>query len=340
MDWMWWTQHVLHDVLALRRNLGADAVREVERTPLGKRQSLFEKEVVQSVLAGLPSGAVLHAEGYDIIGPDDSEWTVGLDPVDGTAGDARFGGVGCLASGLPVSSVLAIRRTSPHPTFGSMKYAGILNLRDGQIFWASSDAAFEARDGKTRRLARSAQHNRHAPAIACEIARRANAFLRFLIPYGPLYPEIYSDSNSSAIAMLWALTGYCDLWWNANLPGIAGAGQRGHELGAIAVFARALGAYAVTTAARNGQVVVEGPLDGAPYTFDGQTSVILGVDEKIVSHYLGLVNASLAKQVTVWSKGGQRITTSVGSLIAQLYDWYPDERWSLPLVHDVPAHSA
>ena len=69
--------------------------------------------------------------------------------------------------------------------------------------------------------------------------------------------------------MLWSLLGYCDALLNCNIPGITGAGSRGHELGAIAVFARALGAYAVATGVEGGQITLTGALDDAPYTVIG-----------------------------------------------------------------------
>lgn len=166
------------------------------------------------------------------------------------------------------------------------------------------------------------------PAVGWEIARRANSFLRFLIPYG-VYPEMVADSHSSASVMLWALQGYIDAWFNFNLPGINGAGQRGHELGAIAVFARAMGACALQTKVDGNQVVVAGNLDDAPYTFDDQTSVILGPDRRIVEHYLGLINAGLSRDITL---GGTKM--KLGEVLAELYRQYPNERWGLPLVKE------
>jgi len=300
-----------------------------EKSDKGKRQTVFEYEAVMMIRKELPAGMGLDAEGYEYFGPEDAEFILALDPTDGTAGDARSLGAG-VKNGLPVTAVMVIRENVPNSTFASVKYAGVLDLRHGEIFTAGSDGAWRGDQNLGESLKAVSQYNVHAPAVTTEIARRANSFFRFLIPYG-LYPEVFADSNSSALVMLWALQGYCDLWWNSNLPGISGAGQRGHELGAMAVFARAMGACALQTRIEGNQVVIAGSLDDAPYTFDGQTSVILGPDRKVVDHYLGLVNASLSRKVSFGPIGGELCLAEV---LAELNRQCPNERWGLPLVKE------
>ncbi len=332
-----WT-YVITRLLERIRNLRdctADPASEVERTDLGKRQSRFEHDVhrlLVTVAGDFPTVLRVEVEGYKHFGPADAPWVLCVDPVDGTAGDARLNGIGGLSTGLPVSTVVAIRRNVQNPTFADVHYAGILELGIGRIFVAGPEGAFYGSERGLQPLVRRPQYNVHSPAIATEIARRSNAFLRFLVPYG-VYPEQFADSHSSAIVMLWSLLGYCDMYWNAELPGIKGSGQRGHELGAVAVFARALGACAFTTVTYELQVIIAMPLDYAPYTFDGQTSVVMGVDEAIVKHYLGLVNASLRRYVTLRDGIGSPIEEcSVGKMLALLHQAVPNERWDLPLI--------
>ena len=354
MDWTNWVREALCALRETRIINGKRGVSPGDESDLGKRQTVFENSAVRIIRELLPPNTALEAEGYQIVNPatGDIRWIVEFDPTDGTAGDVRSRGVNCFGSdnGLPVSCVLSVRENVPNPTFASVKHSGILSLHDWHIFWASDDGAFletgTINNRSGLRLVGIPQYNLHAPAIACEVTRRANAFLRFLVPYG-VYPEVFADSHSSAVIMLWSLLGYCDLYWNANLPNVAGAGQRGHELGAIAVFARAMKSYAVQTAIEGNQIVFAGDLDNAPYTFDGQTSVILGVDEHIVHHYLDLVNSGLASKVKFkvpgqtlklnFPKGGQEITLTVGDVIAELYRQYPNRQWSLPLVRHTPS---
>ncbi|MDP3696696.1 MAG: hypothetical protein Q8R55_01535 [Candidatus Taylorbacteria bacterium] len=326
MDWTDWTRGLPGSLGMIRRRLGERATSPGPASDLGKRQTLFEHEAVMFVrerMDRFPQTVRLEAEGYNPVGPEDAEWIIGFDPTDGTAGDARQGGTG-IYNGLPVSCVLAVRRNVPNPTFASVEYAGILDLHHGDIFVAEPANT----EVKVERMSCRPQYNIHAPAVGWEIARRANAFLRFLIPYG-VYPEMVADSHSSASVMLWALQGYIDAWLNFNLPGIEGAGQRGHELGAIAVFARAMGACAVQTKVEGNQVVIAGNLDDAPYTFDGQTSVILGPDRKIVDHYLGLINAGLLRDIILGAT-----TMKLGEVLVELYRQYPSGRFSLPLISD------
>lgn len=329
-SWFEWVSETLRILNNVRERLGKKATDSGTASDLGKRQTRFEDEAVVLVKKVLPTRSVsvrLEAEGYNPVGPENAEWVIGLDPTDGTAGDARRGGAG-ISSSLPVSCVLAVRRNIPNPTFASVEYAGILDLHGGDTFYAGPDGAEKLSGLTANYLTCRAQYNIHMPAVGWEIARRANSFLRFLIPYG-VYPEMVADSHSSASVMLWALQGYIDAWFNFNLPGINGAGQRGHELGAIAVFARAMGACALQTKVDGNQVVVAGNLDDAPYTFDDQTSVILGPDRRIVEHYLGLINAGLSRDITL---GGTKM--KLGEVLAELYRQYPNERWGLPLVKE------
>lgn len=335
MNWNEWMMGLSISLGMLRRNLGAKATSPGPASDLGKRQTVFEHEAVMFVrerMDRFPQTVKLEAEGYNPVGPEDAEWIFGFDPTDGTAGDARMGDSE-VSSGLPVSCVFAVRRNVPNPTFASVEYAGILDLHHGDTFSAwpgGAEKLFHA-DGnliKVESMSCRPQYNVHAPAVGWEIARRANSFLRFLIPYG-VYPEMVADSHSSASVMLWALQGYIDAWLNFNLPGITGAGQRGHELGAIAVFARAMGACAVQTGVEGNQVIIAGPLDDALYTFDGQTSVVLGPDRRIVEHYIGLVNAGLSREITLGSA-----TMKLGGVLAELNRQYSSERFSLPLIPD------
>ena len=332
MNWSDWTAGLPGSLGMIRRELGEAATSPGPASDLGKRQTVFEHEAVMFVrerMDRFPQTVRLEAEGYNPVGPEDAEWIIGFDPTDGTAGDARQGGAG-ISSGLPVSCVIAVRRNIPNPTFASVEYAGVLDLHNGDIFVAGPDGAerlFHTNtEVKVERMSCHPQYNVHAPAVGWEIARRANAFLRFLIPYG-IYPEMVADSHSSASVMLWALRGYIDVWLNFNLPDIEGAGQRGHELGAIAVFARAMGACAVQTKVEGNQVVIAGLLDDAPYLFDGQTSVILGPDRRIVDHYLGLINDSLLRDVILGSTA-----MKLGEVLVELYRQHPSQRFGLPLI--------
>lgn len=329
-----WIHGLIGGLRMLRCDLGERAALPGPESDLGKRQTVFEHRAVMFVrncIDGFHRSVRLEAEGYNPVGPEDAEWIVGFDPTDGTAGDARMGD-SKVPSGLPVSCVFAVRRNVKNPTFASVEYAGILDLHYQNTFSAwpgGAERYYHVNHGvKVERMSCRSQYNVHAPAVGWEIARRANSFLRFLIPYG-IYPEMVADSHSSASVMLWALQGYIDAWLNFNLPGISGAGQRGHELGAIAVFARAMGACALQTKVEGNQVIVAGPLDDAPYTFDDQTSVILGVDRKIVDHYLRLINDGLAIKLKL---GGQ--TFEVGEVLAELYRQYPNQRFGLPLVKE------
>ncbi len=320
-----WLFDVMTALWQKRCDLGAEAAAEALPTDERKRQTKFELEAVFFMRQRLLPHAVLQAEGWKFH-QSAAQQIVGFDPTDGTAGDARFRGIGTLRQGLPVSLVISVRDNIDNSTFASVTHAGILDLRTGQLFVAAPDRVLTYVNGKEQQLQRTLQYNVHAPTVATEIARRALAPLRFLIPY-KVYPEMYSDSNSSAMVMLWALLGYCDVWFNCTLPGIEGAGQRGHELGALAVFARTLGACAWYTAVQDGQIVVLGSVDNAPYTFDGQTSVILGVDERIVDHYVQLLNKSLAHKITIGS-----LYPTVWEVFTALYRDCPAQRWSLPLV--------
>ena len=324
-----WLINTLVKLWEIRSRLGDEAARELGTTDMGKRQTQFEYHAVRDVFEHLLERSALQAEGwkFDQPSPTDVDWIIGLDPTDGTAGDARFRGVGVLQSSLPVSLVLTIRRNIPDSTFASVEYAGILDLRSGQIFVAREQGATTLKEGVWLPLERKPQYNQHAPAVGWEVARRALAPIRFLIPY-EVYPEMYSDSNSSAMVMLWSLLGYCDVWFNCELPGIQGAGQRGHELGAAVVFARALGACAIHTKAEGGQIIYAQELDNTPYSFDSQTSIILGVDEYIVRHYLSLMNETLNR--SMWLLGYGCIPAH--AFFALMYHDIPGTKWSLPLV--------
>lgn len=331
MSWTEWLINALTRLSSLRGELSDRATSPGKSSSLGKRQSLFEEKAVELILDILPAQTIIEAEGYSAFEVKDAEWVIELDPTDGTAGDARLGEINSLVRGLPVTCVISVRKNVSNPTFESVRYAGILNLRDNQMFLANESEAFTFDSQKNRvTLHPTKQYNIHAPAIATEAARRANAFLRYLIPYG-IYPEVFADSHSSAMVMLWSLLGYGDLYFNAELPGIEGAGQRGHELGAIAVFARVLNSYAVRTTTTENQIIIVGLLDEAPYTFDGQTSVIVGVDERIVDHYLSYINAGLKRQITFSTDRG-KLSLSAAKVLAEMYRQYPDERWELPLV--------
>ncbi len=325
-----WLRTKLRDLRDMRVEMGRRATEPGKMSDLEKRQTLFESEAVEFLKSGLEPDMILEAEGYNPVGPRDAKWIVGVDPTDGTAGDARSAGA-MVINHLPVSAVMSLRKNIPNPTFASVVCAGMIDLSNnvGEIFLADDKLAYIP--GQFSVMEPISQYNIHAPAVATEIARRANSFLRFLIPYG-IYPETISDSHSSAMVMLWVLRGYIDLYWNSNLPGISGAGQRGYELGAMSVFARAMGACALQTKVEDNQVVVAGPLDDAPYTFDGQTPVILGPNRKIVDHYLGLINGSLKREINF----GTGYPKCVAHVLSELYHQCPNERWSLPLIPEQP----
>lgn len=314
----------------LRASLGESAGTELEeKTNLGKRQNRFERDVVEMTFRRFPhlnvqAESILPSWGEREL--KEGEFVLCLDQVDGTAGDVRTTGAK-VQTGLPISSVVALREHRKNPTFASVIRAGLLDLRDDTIYLAGPEGADVIDKRGVRHLKRTPQYNRHVPMVAIENARRANAFHSFLIPYG-VY-GVVSDQYSSATNMLWSLMGCHDVWLNFNPPGLTGAGQRGHELSAMAVFARQLRACAYEIGAEGDQMTLLRPLDEATYTFDGQTSVIMGVDEGIVRHYLDLINTSLRKIVKI---GG--IEVSVLQVLQALMTTLPGERYNFPLVPD------
>lgn len=329
-----WLYEALFMGRGLRMGLGDSATEPGQFSTRGKRQTRFEAEFTARLYKMLPGHTILEIEGYEPQGPEDALWTISVDPTDGTAGDVRSAGVG-VRDGLPVSAVIAIRRNKPNATFASVERAGLLNLRTGEIVIAGPRGAFVEDEFMARRpLPKAIQYNKHAPEVSCAMYR-CNAFIRWLIPYGPAYPEQFSDSHASASVMLWALQGYCDAWFNFNLPGMTEAGQKGHELGAMAVFARALGSAAFAARSVDGQIQLS-PLENEPYTFDGQTGVVLGPDEKIVSHYISLINESLAKEVVIETIARDKhlsgVKLPVWKVLSQLQLQVPTRLFSLPLI--------
>jgi len=320
----------LRGLWKLRQELGPAAVmRATEKTPQGKLQTLFEKDAVDFGSAfwlreqdGYP--ILFEAEGWDreggLLSDHDLMMLVSIDPVDGTAGDVGHGFCGQFDGALPVSTVIAIRDPRDR-TFGGVKFAGALDLHTGQIFLAGGGNVLTVRaNGISHPLTRQPQYHRRNPMIAGEFARRALWPLRYLIPYG--VTEFPSDSHSSFISMLKALVGELDIWLNIQLPGIKGAGQRGHELGAAAVFARELGACVIVVGAEESRLIRMCDLDEQEYTFDGQTSVILAVDKETARHYFDLINAGLERTADMSG------TVTVADAICQLQDQYPDERFA------------
>ncbi len=327
MDWMKWIYSALMERFVLLHGLGSDASAPGGTSSEGKRQNRFETEAVQLLNATFPKEVGRQTEGYSFEGPSDAQWIVYDDPQGGTVGFTRGLDVGGSVSNLAVGSLLMVQENVPDPTFKSVRYAGMLDLRDGTMYISDGERALHAKaGGQTVKLVTRPMYNRHYPIIGTENTRRANGFWHFLIGHG-LYPQVVGDSHSTFCGpFLGAALGEVDFTIAANPPGITDCGTRGDDLGAAAVFFRAMGAYAVQVEARDNQMVVVGPLDDAPYSFDGLTSVVLAPTEKIAQHYLGRINRALARPA---------FGTTVASVLAELYnESVPNERWQLPIVDD------
>src|SRR3989344_8901917 len=189
-----WISKMLEKLQQLYNSLGSTVSQAGPESDLGKRQCVFEAAAVDFLKNNLPRNTGLHAEGYRPHNLERAEFIVSFDPIDGTAGFVRSAMNGHRASmilngsSLPVTSVLAIRPAwRPNPSFGWVRYAGILNVLTGEMFIAGDGidgALHTVESGNRRRLLATPQYNLHSPNVACEVARRENSFFRYLIPYG------------------------------------------------------------------------------------------------------------------------------------------------------------
>ncbi len=328
---MKWIRETLEMRWQLLVQLGREASAPGGESPQGKRQNRFETEAVWSTnYSAIKSQSDVQIEGYpyDPATTPHPSWTVYDDPQGGTVGFSRGIDAGGSVTDLSVGSLLLVQENGPYPTFGSLKYAGNLDLRNGAIYLSDGKTAFRIKPGmEPEKLVTKPMYNRHYPVIGTENTRRANSFWSFLIGH-PLYPQVVGDSHSTLAMFLDTALGVIDFTVNANLPGIMGGGNRGDDLGAAAVFFRAMGAYAVQVQAWGNRIAVVGSLDNAPYSFDGQTQVVLAPTEAIANHYLARINRSLLSPV---GDHGQ----CVADVLAVLYNTsVPDERWRLPVVDD------
>jgi hypothetical protein len=156
------------------------------------------------------------------------------------------------------------------------------------------------------------QYHQHSPLLAAEFYRLINRLTLFLVNQS----VEWTDMHSSFLNILQVVLGKADCFFNNVLPHVSDEGQRGHELGAIMPFVKELGAYALDM--RTGR-----PLAETPFTFDGMTPVMIGVDEKTVEYYRTMIATNLSL-VTIGSEA-----SSVGDLIEKIVKAVPRERWSL-----------
>ena len=306
---------ILGAIYKMRLKLGPAIAQEAEPTNRGKRQSLLELEIYNLLLKLLPRGLKrlslkvrLNVEGWDpvILGKgDEINFDIWVDAVDGTASAARWIDSGVFTHGLPINTVVSISHAVDQPTFNDFFIGAAVDLHSGQQWIA--DLAYGAWTRKKHRspewtnLGGRRNYHRHNPRLACEFYRHANWATRLLVNQ----PVEWTDMN-----ILLAVMGETDCFFNNVTPWLSNEGQRGHELGAIYVFVRKLGAYAIDT--RTGE-----DLGKSAFTFDGMTPVIVGVDAATVRYYWDIVNDNL-KKIT----GGNQV-------LIDLHNAVGTERWLL-----------
>ena len=282
---------LLLDVWKTRDRLGERIAQEAGPTDLSKRQCLLEKEIYETLVA--KAGKILTlpvrivVEGYRAVENDQARHTLYVDPLDGTASTARWRNTGILEHGLPITTVLSMAPNKLELKFGDFVAAAALDLNSGQQWLAMQNQGAltcSAADLQRKTLFRVKNYPRHSPRLACEFYRHINWATRLLVNQA----VEWTDMPSSFMNILLAVLVETDCFFNNVVPEFSHEGQRGHELGAISVFARELGAYAIDT--RTGQ-----PLFESLFTFDGMTPCIVGVDRDTVEYYWTMIRENLDK---------------------------------------------
>ncbi len=325
-------QRLLIDVLtkihSTRFLLGDRAAEEVQPTARGKRQSRLEEGIISLLFMETGERGLLHglnvvAEGNDPIKFPGAAHTMYVDPVDGTAGFARS-----IESGVETSdpaTVISIVSNREVVTFGEVVASGGLNLRSGQM-WIAADGegalVGQAQTGWTfARIEPIRLYNRHSPLLASEFYRLINRLTMFLINQ----PVEWSDFHSSFLNILQVPLGKADCFFNNVLPDVSNEGQRGHELGAIMPFLKEVQGYAMDTHTMR-------PLEETPFTFDGMTPVVIGVDKATIRYYWKMIQENLYKRIVVADRDGDEeiiCEMSAREVIGLLYKTISTQRWSL-----------
>lgn len=276
--------NVFEEIGVINRHLGSLAAEEVEPTPTGKRQSQLESEIVAFLKDFVGGFYALQAEDYDPITPEGAEFAFWSDPVDGTAGLAR--GIDSDVQASDAASVICVTPNRGALTFGDVIAAGGINLRSGQIWVAEIGAGAWRCSGEESltRIEPVRLYHKHSPLLASGFGYPINC-----LTLGVINQVVeYSDLHSSWMAIMQVCLGKADCYLNNVLPDICEFGQRGHELAAVMPFVYELGGYAM-------DVRTQRPLVETPFTFDGMTPVIIGVDQATVEYYWSMIQENLAR---------------------------------------------
>ena len=315
---------ILGELFLVKETLGPNFTREAPLTDLGKRQTVLEQAVydgLRTLISKIDTGVELFIEGYNPVVNDPEkaiEYTWYVDPLDGTANTCRWHDVGARKIGSDFSLVFSLMPLLNHiPTFGDVMIGAGLDWRTGQ-FWIAqtSVGAFTGwanNPASLRPLKRQTQYHRHSPLLACEFYRHVNWVTRLLANQ----PVEWSDLASSFINILRVPLGETDCFFNNIIPEISQEGQRGHELGAIMPFITTMGGYAIDM--RTG-----GSLANSPFTFDGMTPVIIGVDRETVCYYWEMMETNKNRLIEF---GGSHYYAY--DLIKALHLQLGTQRWSL-----------
>jgi fructose-1,6-bisphosphatase/inositol monophosphatase family enzyme len=311
---------ILQDVYGRRLRLGSRIAEEVERTGTGKRQSRLEKMVYDMLPEALRRAGVrnfsLAVEGYQEITVGQPTMRIFVDPEDGTSNTARGIETGARDIISDFAIFVAIAPEKEDLRFGDFLLGAGLDWRSGQTWIAARGlGAFTFLYGEVvrRRLVPKRHYHRHNPLLACEFYRHVNWATRLLINHA----VEWSDMASSFMNILRVPLGEVDCFFNNVVPAVSTEGQRGHELGAIAPFLSELQGYAIDT--RTGNSLLE-----SPFTFNGGTPVIVGVDQRTAEYYREMVEHNLNRPVP----GFTRLTT-VCDLIRTLHQTVGVSPWSL-----------
>lgn len=327
---------ILQFAYKTRLNLGDKFAEEHEEpTAQGKRQSRLE-HAIWKLVKGLKYGFGfrVHVEGYEPFWPGGrrEEYTFYIDPQDGTANAARWQACGNRQIAESMTTVVAVAPNKADLKFGDFVVGGGLDLRNGQIWLAGKGLGVQTEPWnpnplfsflsyrQPREVIRKVQHHRHSPLLACEFYRYANWVTRLLINQN----VEWADTASSFMNILRVPLGEVDCFFNNPLALSTQIGdkeviegQRGHELGAIAVCCQELGAYAIDT--RTGKSLQE-----SPFTFDGMTPVIVGVNQQTVEYYRSMIENNAAKLIKL-----NGVAMDVREVIAILNSSMGTRQWEL-----------
>lgn len=312
-------RELLDDVWSLRANFEDQITEEVEPTDLGKRQTLFEKNVAEILKYCKPKVPVeIIVEGNKPISPsgEEPEFRWYIDPMDGTNNTCRWQDVNARQVPSDFAFVVSVLPVKDNPTFGDVLIGAGLDLRTGQRWIAKTggvaftigiftDMADGKKDSILEKLEPNPQYHNHSPLLACEFYRHINWATRLLVNQA----VEWSDMASSFINILRVPLGEVDCFFNNVIPDLSEEGQRGHELAAVMPFIKELGAYAIDT--RTGE-----SLEHTPFTFDGMTPVIIGVDKATVEYYWTMIQGNLA-------------TPGIRDHIGTIHTAMGTQRWSL-----------